>query len=122
MKCGTRAVVPVVFAAAMVAPGVASAQEGGDGILPPGPWTDEEAATLLDLVDRTEAELPAFADYDAMVAQGYVDFGATSGGYAHLINQAMVDDEFVLDPSHPESLVYRVTWNEESGELEHELA
>lgn len=123
MKRWTRAVVPVVFAAAMVAPGVASAQESGeDGILPPGPWTEEETATLLDLVDRTEAELPAFADYDAMVAQGYVDFGVTSGGYAHLINQAMIDDEFVLDPSHPESLVYRVNWDEETGELSHELA
>jgi len=116
--------VAVVAVAAVGLPGTALAQEDphepghGDGLVPPGEWTHEEIEILLDLIDRTEAELPAFAD-PADLPEGFYDFGVTApGGYDHYINWEWLDDEHILDPEHPESLVYQRTWNDETQQQE----
>ncbi len=109
-----RGLLPVVVAVAVIA-GLAfapptAAQDTGEGLLPPGDWTAEQEAYLLDLIERTEAALPAFADVDALPALGFQDFGVTApGGYDHWTNQAWIDDEHILDPEFPESLVFRHT-------------
>lgn len=94
----------------MVVAAPASGQEHGhDDHLPPGDWTDEQQMELHDLIARTEAELPAFADVTSLPALGFHDFGVTVGGWAHWINREWVDDDHILDPTRPESLVYRST-------------
>lgn len=83
----------------------------GDGLLPPGHWTDAQRAYLLDLIDRTEAALPAFADPAYLETLGFHDFGIDApGGYAHYINPSWFDDGHILDPAYPESLLFRRTY------------
>jgi hypothetical protein len=80
----------------------------GDGILPPGDWTDEQVAEAHDLVARTEEALPRFADSSQLEALGFFDFGISApGGYDHWINPGWIDDDHLLDPDFPESLVFR---------------
>lgn len=98
---------------ALAAP--AAADEHTTGVVPPGEWTTEQEELLLDLVARTEAELPAFGDIPTIEAMGFVDFGISVDGIHHWINRDWIDDEHVLDPSHPESLVFQ---SGPSGELE----
>ena len=100
----------------------------GEGLLPPGDWTDAQETALLDLIERTEQELPAFDDPDELVEMGFIDFGIAApgfpgegAGYDHFINWDWIDDDHILDPTHPESLVFRVTWDEETGEQSYEL-
>jgi len=120
--------------ALVMAPAMVGAQShehppgGGDGLLPPGEWSDEQEADLLDLIDRTEAELPAFGDPEELLEMGFIDFGigapgfpGENAGYDHFINWDWIDDEHILDPSYPESLVFRTTWDEETGEQSYEL-
>jgi hypothetical protein len=116
--------VAVTTVAALGLPSTALAQEHphepgpGDGLIPEGEWTDEEVGTLLDLIDRTEAALPAFAD-PAELPDGFYDFGITApGGYDHYINWEWLDDDHILDPEFPESLVYQHVWNDETQEDE----
>jgi hypothetical protein len=102
--------VAFVVAAALAFASPASGQEAGDGVLPPGDWTDEQRAELLDLLARTEAALPAFADPETLEGLGFINFGVTApGGYDHWINYGWVDDEHILDPEFPESLVFQYT-------------
>jgi len=105
--------VAMVAAAVVAFAPPASGQDGhGDGMLPPGDWTEEQQMFLHDLIERTEATLPAFSDPDELAAMGFVNFGVTApGGWDHWTNQAWIDDEHVLDPEHPESLVFRYTEN-----------
>lgn len=90
---------------------------GGDGLLPPGDWTPDQRAFLLDLIDRTEAALPAFADPTRLESLGFHDFGIDApGGYAHFINNSWLDDGRILDPTHPESLLFERTYDFATGE------
>ena len=101
-----------LLAGAMILAPPAGGQEhghDGEGHLPPGDWTAEQEMALHDLITRTEAELPAFADVSTLPALGFHDFGITVDGWAHWINRGWVDDDHILDPTHPESLVYRST-------------
>lgn len=106
-----RALLASVAALISVMPrGAASAQEMGDGILPEGDWSEEQMAYAEDLVERTKAALPAYADYSQLSSNGYANFGAVApGGYEHWTNAAMVVDDHILDPEFPESLVFRPT-------------
>jgi hypothetical protein len=111
-----------MIAAAVVAlaPPASGQDHGHDGMLPPGDWTEEQQMFLHDLIERTEAALPAFGDPDELAAMGFVNFGVTApGGWDHWTNQAWIDDEHILDPGHPESLVFRFT---ETGGYELEAA
>lgn len=60
------------------------------------------------LVHRTLADLPRFADVDSVGALGYRTIGDAATGYEHYVNYAYLDDGRQLDPTVPESLVYRV--------------
>jgi hypothetical protein len=100
---------------------------GSDGLLPPGDWSAEQEDALLDLIDRTEAELPAFSDPEELLEMGFIDFGVSApgfpgegAGYDHYINWDWIDDDRILDPTRPESLVFRVTWDD-TGERQFEL-
>lgn len=89
----------------------------GDGLIPPGDWTAAQRAEMLDLIARTEAALPQFADVDRLESLGFHDFGiAAPGGYVHYINRAWINDEFILDPDHPESLLFQWEYDDITGE------
>ena len=70
--------------------------------------TDEQLARAEQLVVDTLRDLPAFADVDSVGALGYRSIGDASTGYEHYINTALITDDKFLDPTAPESLVYRV--------------
>lgn len=109
VRRASRLALALAVVAALVAARPALGQEGpGDGILPPGEWTDQQVADARDLVDRTAAALPQFADSSELEALGFYNFGvAAPGGYDHWINPGWIDDEHLLDPDFPESLVFR---------------
>ena len=108
---GAAALVVAATAFAPAAFGQAHDDPGhGDGMLPPGEWTDEQEAFLHDLIARTEAALPAYSDPATLTELGFQNFGVTApGGWDHWTNQAWLDDEHILDPEYPESLVFRHT-------------
>ncbi len=53
-------------------------------------------------------ELPAFADVDSLDELGYRSIGDARTGYEHFINYSLINDDVILDPTQPESLVFRV--------------
>jgi hypothetical protein len=104
--------------AAAVVPNAVSAQQHppghGDGILPPGDWSPAQRDELLDMVEDAERDLPQFADPEDLPEE-YIDFGVAVDGYWHFINWEMFDDAYLLDPNHPEALVYHREWNDETS-------
>jgi hypothetical protein len=84
-----------------------------DGTLPvdlggvPG-VTPEEQAEAEDLVTRTIQELPQFADPATLPARGWYPIGDAVTGFEHYMNWPLIDDDEILDPSAPESIVYQV--------------
>jgi hypothetical protein len=70
--------------------------------------TPQEQARAENLVAVTLYKLPQWADTKTAIAAGFQSIGDAVTGYEHYINQAYFDDGHVLDPDHPESLVYRV--------------
>ncbi|HKE77043.1 MAG TPA: hypothetical protein VKB57_25705 [Acidimicrobiales bacterium] len=62
------------------------------------------------LVTRTIKRLPQFADFEATQTKGYhsIHDAFAPGQFEHLVNWTLIDDHDVLDPDHPESLVYQV--------------
>ncbi|HEY8526467.1 MAG TPA: hypothetical protein VIL48_15950 [Acidimicrobiales bacterium] len=101
--------------------------EGGHGdhqaaVVPPRPYdgtlpvdlsgvpgvSPEEQAEAEELVTRTIQRLPQFADTETAYERGYRSIGDAGTGVEHYVNWRMIDDEYILDPDHPESLVYRV--------------
>jgi hypothetical protein len=82
---------------------------GGDPGFPPD-WSPEQIAEAEALIAATEAALPAFDDAAALEAMGFTPFGDLApGGYTHWTNWEWIEDEHILDPEHPESLVFRST-------------
>lgn len=69
--------------------------------------TPEEQARAERLVTTTLADLAAFADPAAARQAGYQSMGDAVTGTEHLIRWSAVGDDVTLDPSRPESLVYR---------------
>jgi hypothetical protein len=78
--------------------------------------TPQQQHTAEALVTATLTKLPRFKDTASAERLGYHSIGDASTGYEHFVNWTMIDDEFTLDPAHPESLVYRV--NSCTGERE----
>jgi hypothetical protein len=70
--------------------------------------TPEQQARAEALVVATMRDLPAFADVATLPALGYRSIGDSSTGFEHYINYGYIADEAFLDPTKPESLVYRV--------------
>lgn len=65
---------------------------------------ERDAADLI-LAGTGEA-LAAYADVDAAVAAGYEAPRRTRGNRAHYLNPSFARDDDLLDPAHPEGLVY----------------
>ena len=71
--------------------------------------TPQEQARAENLVAATVLLLPQWADpaYDA--AQGFVSIGDGRTGTEHYVNATFVNDNVMLDPDKPESLVFDTT-------------
>jgi hypothetical protein len=87
----------------------ASAQEIPPGILPEhGTYSPLEAQWLVNWVRYAEQALPRYADRAALPGMGYVNIGPVApGGYEHWVNVPMFFDQHILNPDHPESLVFQ---------------
>jgi len=70
--------------------------------------TPEQQARAENLVAITLIRLPQWADSAKAEAAGYKSIGDAVTGDEHLINWAYINDDHVLDPDYPESLVYNV--------------
>ena len=68
----------------------------------------EQEARALALVEGSLVELPKYADVDAAKAAGYISIGDAGTGSEHYIRYDLVQDDVLLDPGAPESLVYTV--------------
>ena len=68
----------------------------------------QEQARAENLIAVTLARLPQFADPAVATADGFRSIHDGITGFEHFINPAYVRDADVLDPDHPESLVYDV--------------
>ena len=68
----------------------------------------EQQARAEQLVADTLRELPTFADVASIGALGFRSIGDASTGFEHFINAGYIADDKFLDPTAPESLVYRV--------------
>lgn len=73
----------------------------------PGVTVDQERRARL-LIEDSLRELPRWANYQDAVEQGWLSIGDGRTGFEHFINRALIDDDQFLDPTAPESLVYRV--------------
>lgn len=73
---------------------------GVDGV------TAEQQATAESIVRVTLADLPQWADYRDAEDAGFQSIGDGGTGVEHFINDEFMEDDVVLDPSQPESLVY----------------
>lgn len=74
--------------------------------------SDEQLARAEKLAADTLRDLPAFADVTTVGALGYRSIGDAGTGFEHYINVALINDDKFLDPTAPESLVYRVDGDE----------
>lgn len=68
--------------------------------------TPQEQKAAEDLVNITLKRLPQFADYRDAEARGFLSIGDGFTGAEHFIKWDYIDDDKVLDPDYPESLVY----------------
>ena len=80
--------------------------------------TPEQQARAENLVAVTLYKLPQFADASYAEANGYHSIGDALTGDEHLLNWDYVRDSTILDPDHPEALVY----NTRGGKRELEAA
>lgn len=62
---------------------------------------------------KTIIALPQWADYEKAKADGFVSIGDAGTGEEHLLHWDWIDDNVMLDPSHPEALVYKAGPNGE---------
>jgi hypothetical protein len=74
--------------------------------------TPEQELRATALVEDTLRELPAFADVDTLAERGYRSIGDANTGYEHFVDYSSINDDVLLDPSQPESLVFRVDGDE----------
>jgi hypothetical protein len=73
--------------------------------------TPEQQAAAENLVAITLWRLPQWSDPKVAEAAGFHSIGDGFTGYEHFIQWDWINDGYVLDPEHPESLVYRVDGN-----------
>ena len=65
------------------------------------------------LLNTTIADLPTWNTTAKAEAAGYRSIGDSVTGDEHYVNWSYVDDAHILDPKHPESLVYE--WRNGEG-------
>ncbi len=87
----------------------------GPGPTPPGGVTPAQQAAADALLADTKAILPEWSDEAKVEDAGFRTIGDGGTGTEHLINWNWIDDDVVLDPRRPESLVYHV--DEDGREL-----
>jgi hypothetical protein len=68
--------------------------------------TLQQQARAENLLADTILRLPQFADPNAVEAMGFVSIGDGFLGHEHYLNVANMHDDRILDPDHPESLVF----------------
>lgn len=68
--------------------------------------TPQQQAAAENLLAATIVGLPQFADPAAIEAMGFVSIGDGFLGHEHYLNAANMNDDRILDPSRPESLVF----------------
>jgi hypothetical protein len=71
----------------------------------PGVTADEQARAEA-LVEETIDVLPQFADVDSLDEKGYFSIGDAASGDEHFINWNLINDDVLIDPNQPESLVF----------------
>lgn len=70
--------------------------------------TPEQQAFAEEVLVRSIETLPRWADYDETVAAGFKSIGdGPATGEEHVIMYEWVNDDAILDPNKPESLVYK---------------
>jgi hypothetical protein len=74
--------------------------------------TPEQQAEAENVLAVTLWGLPQWADYRTAEAAGFRSIGDGFTGTEHFVNQAYMDDDIILDPDVPESLVYDTTGGE----------
>jgi len=80
--------------------------------------TTEQQARAENLVALTLIRLPQWADSAKAEAAGFRSIGDAGTGDEHLVNWPFINDDKILDPDYPESLVY----NTRNGHRELESA
>ncbi|MBK5222760.1 MAG: hypothetical protein JJE52_07780 [Acidimicrobiia bacterium] len=75
---------------------------GVDGVTP------QQQAAAENLIAVTLLRLPQFADPAVAEAAGYHSIGDGATGYEHYVNWGSINDDVILDPDAPESLVFQV--------------
>jgi hypothetical protein len=70
--------------------------------------TPAEQARAENLIGATLLELPRYSDYHTALKDGYFSIGDGLTGTEHFIKSSYLDDDHILDPDFPESLVYDV--------------
>ncbi|CAN5843021.1 hypothetical protein BH24ACT3_BH24ACT3_19050 [soil metagenome] len=68
--------------------------------------TPEQQAAAENLIAVTLVKLPQWTDPDVAEAAGFRSIGDGATGVEHFVNQDFMDDDTMLDPDKPESLVY----------------
>ena len=70
--------------------------------------TPEQQARAENLIVVSLARLPQFSDPAVAESAGFHSIGDAATGDEHYINWAYVNDDKILDPDYPESLVYQM--------------
>jgi hypothetical protein len=110
----------VVTAATPVPPAASAKASAPTDFVPPKPYdptkpidlggvpgvTPQEQARAENLLAITLVRLPQWSDPKKAEAAGFVSIGDAVTGDEHYVNLPWFDDGRVLDPDHPESLVY----------------
>ena len=68
--------------------------------------TPQQQAYAENLVAATIRDLPRWADLDTVEAAGFRSIGDGATGHEHYIQWEWIDDDKILDPDYPESLVF----------------
>jgi hypothetical protein len=74
-----------------------------------GPPTAEQIARAATLIEATKRAIPKWADPKAAEAAGFRSIQSPKSDFVHYVNFRWLNDDKVLDPDQPESLVYRST-------------
>ena len=69
--------------------------------------TPQQQAAAENLVAVTVVRLPKWADYHTAEAAGFHSIGDGATGFEHYIQWNWINDSTILDPDHPEALVYQ---------------